>query len=821
MPTLPRTDGFGALAGSIPSDGSSWIPGALIASDKPADEYGRFWVWGVRDYGVQTVDPDVMASAWLAWRHQLSQDDVRVTARLHWRHVSGDRHDVSCGLLARLQASPSVGVGLPERWLAGSCYALEAEIDAETETAGWYLRRYDAGVATELDAVAMPWPEATGYDVELRVFDRDDGGVRVRAFVAGAEILAATDPAISALPGGLVGFLTSDSANTAGRSRAGIREFRVRRYGSGATLFHDDFGRPNQVDATPAYHLRSLWGPFTGLEQTGGLIQAAGADTGRVALYQVRPTDPDYRVTATVEFADTATHWAGLCVRASKATTNGDLAGLTGYLARLRIDTDTENLELLKLVGGVVVDKEKVDAEGLTATTPIALRVDVAGDVKTIVKVRVNGVLLLSYRDEAADRHTRSGQAGVYLLSAGSAGLVTLDDFELKDPPAADDTVILRRFGDERVGIAEQTFVMCDLSSQIVEGSRTFRLPAVPASSTAVALFRNGLRVQRVASDPTALQHSTDVSVPSVFCGFDSSPGDRILADIVRTGNDDIIVGEIPTGTVNGTNKVFALAEAPLAPGAVRVFVHGLRLKYAGTTLTPAADEYSIPSGTAVRVGTAPIAGMQFCVDYLRASASGLNPVFGEAPVGDIDGVNQTFTVATAPNSLVELAPWLNGLRLEPGAGALAGTEYSLAADEFITGANPDGTDWLVADYVPLDAYLEVFDLVPDDPFTPTVRLLTSVERMEYGYEQTFPVMAQPRELYPIRATAVTRAKRDYVIAFLHARTGPHGYFLWLPPDETEEQLVHLADGSIRETKLAPDIYTLELTLERLTVIVD
>jgi hypothetical protein len=68
--------------------------------------------------------------------------------------------------------------------------------------------------------------------------------------------------------------------------------------------------------------------------------------------------------------------------------------------------------------------------------------------------------------------------------------------------------------------------------------------------------------------------------------------------------------GEIPSGTINGSNTVFTLAQTPLEGESVDVYLDGLKQ-------IPTTD-YSI-SGTTITFVTAPVAGQNLRVDYIRA----------------------------------------------------------------------------------------------------------------------------------------------------------------------------------------------------------
>lgn len=70
--------------------------------------------------------------------------------------------------------------------------------------------------------------------------------------------------------------------------------------------------------------------------------------------------------------------------------------------------------------------------------------------------------------------------------------------------------------------------------------------------------------------------------------------------------------GEQPSGTVNGTNKIFTLAFTP-DPDSVKVYLNGQRLKVGST------NDYEV-SGSTITFVLAPQAGDVIQVDYLKAS---------------------------------------------------------------------------------------------------------------------------------------------------------------------------------------------------------
>lgn len=69
-------------------------------------------------------------------------------------------------------------------------------------------------------------------------------------------------------------------------------------------------------------------------------------------------------------------------------------------------------------------------------------------------------------------------------------------------------------------------------------------------------------------------------------------------------------VDETPSGTINGSNTVFTLAQTPIENDAVDVFLDGLKQ-------LPTTD-YSV-SGVTITFVTAPATGQILKADYIRA----------------------------------------------------------------------------------------------------------------------------------------------------------------------------------------------------------
>ncbi len=823
MATIPRTDAFPSLVGGIPSDGAAYLLGDHIAVDKASDAYGEANRYGSRDAGVIWTDASKAAAAWLAYRGIGAEENEIITGKFFWRHVSGaTRQSVSLGLMARLGNISSSSAGPPEHWYKADAYVFEAEIDPDAETADFYLRRVDQGVKTTLtSSLAVSWPEFRNYELELRCLSLSDGKVVLFAKLDGDNLLSAVDAVGSALTGaGHYGFLTSSGKAAAGETRASIRNFKAAALSDGSVWLDDDFDRPNRVGADD-YYVRSFWSHTEAVTTAGGQI-SYGSESGieRVSMYQAVPTDEDYTVRADLTYPNTAdAHWCGVVARGGKGSSGGDLDSFTGYLARLRIDTSTNNLELKKVINGAVIWTQQADVSGLSASTPIELKLDVSGSGDVTLKVYVDTVLKLTVTDQDANRLLQKGQSGIYLNRAsGGSGALVADDFVLGDPPASASSFTRVAVADEDVGGITRYFVQGeDLTGQIDGATATFTLAQTPASAAETAVFRNGIRMERVASSPGENQYTVNTGAASITIGGTvPASGETLVIDYPLVGNTDLVIGEEPSGTKNGLNYIFTLASTPKRLEAIRVYLAGVRLSYVAAG-NPGIGQFAVPNPTTIVVGLAPTSTTALVADYVSGGSLVIEtPTYGEVPTGAIDGSNRVFELVAAPNSPAECAPAVNGVHLKYSAASPGAMEFSLVDKTITLGEAPPAGAEVRVDYVRSDLFELLFNYVPDYPFRAIDRFQTIKYGFEYGYEQSWPVRAQSRRRFECVFGNRDKAERDAIMSFIEARVGSHQQFSWVPPDETDPITVHLKGVSARASKTNPDNYSIHLVLEEL-----
>jgi hypothetical protein len=149
------------------------------------------------------------------------------------------------------------------------------------------------------------------------------------------------------------------------------------------------------------------------------------------------------------------------------------------------------------------------------------------------------------------------------------------------------------------------------------------------------------------------------------------------------------IDGEVPSGTMNGSNAGFVLANVPNPPASVALFRNGLLLNQGGDyTLSANAITFA--------AGAVPQPGDILAASYrLSVSVPGVGFVDQETPTGAINGVNAVFTLSQTPRPSTSLAVYRNGLRMTLGADYV----LSGAVITFATGLVPQSSDTLICSY--------------------------------------------------------------------------------------------------------------------------
>ena len=147
---------------------------------------------------------------------------------------------------------------------------------------------------------------------------------------------------------------------------------------------------------------------------------------------------------------------------------------------------------------------------------------------------------------------------------------------------------------------------------------------------------------------------------------------------------------QTPSGTVNGTNTTFTLANTPAPTSSLEVYRNGL-LQTNGVDYTVAGTTITFLSVSIPQTG-------DLIETYYRTTGTGPSANFAddETPSGTINGTNLAFTLAKAPNPALSLKLYKNGVLLQQnGDYTLSGNSITFAN----TTVTPQSGDSLSAYY--------------------------------------------------------------------------------------------------------------------------
>ena len=134
------------------------------------------------------------------------------------------------------------------------------------------------------------------------------------------------------------------------------------------------------------------------------------------------------------------------------------------------------------------------------------------------------------------------------------------------------------------------------LSGTFTNGANYFLSTATAGAAVTSQSYSDG-QVQVFLGTGTA-----DGLLLNIGTGVEISTDTYVTTDQLKTD----VYNEVPTGTINGTNAAFTIANTPVS-GSVRVYLNGLREKL--------TSNYSV-SGTTITFVTAPETGDEILVDY-------------------------------------------------------------------------------------------------------------------------------------------------------------------------------------------------------------
>lgn len=155
------------------------------------------------------------------------------------------------------------------------------------------------------------------------------------------------------------------------------------------------------------------------------------------------------------------------------------------------------------------------------------------------------------------------------------------------------------------------------------------------------------------------------------------------------TINMAFIDGETPSGVTNGSNTTFTLSQGPMPAAGLELYRNGL-VQTSGVDYTLSGATINFLSGNIPSAGDVLQA-------YYRTNGSSTLPTFvdDEVPAGTVDGSNLTFTLSAAPNPILSLRIYKNGMLMQQhGDYSISGTTVT-----FVSASAPRTGDALAAYY--------------------------------------------------------------------------------------------------------------------------
>jgi len=163
------------------------------------------------------------------------------------------------------------------------------------------------------------------------------------------------------------------------------------------------------------------------------------------------------------------------------------------------------------------------------------------------------------------------------------------------------------------------------------------------------------------------------------------------IVNTLTAGSNAVFVDEeIPSGTIDGTNAVFALVNTPAPTASLSLYrnglvqTNGIDYTLAGNAITFSGNNIPQPS--------------DILQAYYRIAGTGPVPTFAdsEVPAGTIDGTNLTYVLAAAPSPALSLKLYKNGVLMRQDSDYTVSDATILFAGTSVT---PQAGDSLIASY--------------------------------------------------------------------------------------------------------------------------
>jgi len=221
---------------------------------------------------------------------------------------------------------------------------------------------------------------------------------------------------------------------------------------------------------------------------------------------------------------------------------------------------------------------------------------------------------------------------------------------------------------------------------------------SAPAVVTIISIgdvtgLQNALNVRPAEGTSFGISRSAVIDATGAIDGATGNASDCLHVDgtsgACSSTSTTFFDGEVPSGTINGSNAGFILANVPNPSTSLALYRNGL-------LLTQGRDYTLSANAITFQTGAVPQSNDVLAAYYrLSVTIPGVGFVDQQTPTGAINGVNGVFTLSQTPNPSTSLAVHRNGLLMT------AGVDYTLSAAviTFMTGLVPQSGDTLSCSY--------------------------------------------------------------------------------------------------------------------------
>ena len=134
---------------------------------------------------------------------------------------------------------------------------------------------------------------------------------------------------------------------------------------------------------------------------------------------------------------------------------------------------------------------------------------------------------------------------------------------------------------------------------------------AVLLDGSSLTKSGTGLKIADPGAGKFIMGNASGAATATTLTGDISVTSAGVVTVTGALKGTNLVYGEVPTGTINGVNATFTLANAPVA-NTEQVFFNGSRL------LRGAAEDYTISGNTLTMISYIPTSGDKIVVDYTK-----------------------------------------------------------------------------------------------------------------------------------------------------------------------------------------------------------